>query len=196
MRALSVRMNWCALWPYASVPFAHASMRISFPNFQMFILYTLSMRVRNICVHWACTSETDAFAEHTRQELMRALSTRVRNWFAHFAFVSGINVCTECSPFKTCWAFMSGADEYPERTLQELMCALSMRVRNWCVLWACTSVFTCMININVQIPFPAPPPQKKISSLYFNPKFTYPERLHGVKIIKIRGIKTLTLGHL
>ncbi len=45
--------------PNFSIPFSH---------FQMFILYTLSKRVRNWCVHWACVSVTDAYAEHTRQE--------------------------------------------------------------------------------------------------------------------------------
>jgi len=46
------------------------SMSISFFIFQMFILYTLSMRVRNYCI--ACT-------ELARQELMRQLSILVRD---------------------------------------------------------------------------------------------------------------------
>ncbi len=71
------------------------------------------------------------------------LSMRVRNWWlrrayesgtsVHWAYVSGTNVCKERSPFKTCWACASGIDVYPEHTGQELMRALSIRVRNsWC----------------------------------------------------------------
>jgi hypothetical protein len=36
----------------------------------------------------------------------------------------------------------------------------------------------------------------KVTSLYFRPKVTYPERLYGVKIMKIRMIENLPLGHL
>ncbi len=40
------------------------------------------------------------------------------------------------------------------------------------------------------------PLKTKIISLYFSPKVTYPERLYDVKIMKIRAIRNLTLGHL
>ncbi len=106
------------------------SMSISFPIFLMFILYTLSMRVRNWCVHWACASGTDVYAEHMSQELVRALSIRIRY----------TNACTERIPFKKCWAYAWGTDAYPEHTVQELMRSLSIRVRNWCVSWAYASV--------------------------------------------------------
>ncbi len=115
-------------------------MRISFPIFQMFILCTLSMRVRNWCVHWACASGADACTEHARQELMRTLSIRFRNWWLHWAYALGTNVCTERIPFKKCWAYASGNDVYPEHTGQELMHSLSIWVRNWCVPWAYASV--------------------------------------------------------
>ena len=78
-------------------------------------------------------------AEHTHQELMPTLSIRVRNW------------CV-------CWAYVSGTDAHAERTHQFLMrmlsisvkipnltrafkvqTMLSIRVRNWCVHWACAS---------------------------------------------------------
>jgi hypothetical protein len=36
----------------------------------------------------------------------------------------------------------------------------------------------------------------KVMCLYFSPKVTYPERLYGVKIMKIREIARLTFGHL
>jgi hypothetical protein len=91
-------------------------------------------------MHWACASETDAYAEHTCQELMSALSISVRNWCVHCACASGTNVWTQHRPFKTCWAYASGTNVYPERTSQELMCLLSIRVRNWCAPSAYASV--------------------------------------------------------
>ncbi len=104
------------------------SMRISFPIFQMFILYTLSMRIRKWCAHWACASGTNVYPEHTGQELMPTLSIQVRNWCVHWAYASGTNVCTERIPFKKSWAYASGTDAYPELTGQELMCSLSIRI--------------------------------------------------------------------
>ncbi len=50
---------------------------------------------------------------------------------------------------------------------QELMRALNERVRNWCLA----------------------PPNVKVTRLYFSPKVTDPERLYGVKIMKIRAIE-------
>ncbi len=86
------------------IPYAHA------PTF----MRTLSIRVRNSRACWACASGTDAFAEHMRQELVRALSIRVRvlmpdraqslqnmlsirirNWYAPWAYESGTDACTE-----------------------------------------------------------------------------------------------------
>jgi hypothetical protein len=39
-------------------------------------------------------------------------------------------------------------------------------------------------------------PEIKVTSLYFSPKVTNPERLYGVKIMEIQAIDNLTLGHL
>ncbi len=39
-------------------------------------------------------------------------------------------------------------------------------------------------------------PKIKIISLHFSPEVSYTERLSGVKIMKIRVIENLTLGHL
>ncbi len=75
--------------------------------------------LRPLCARWAYGSGTHAHAERARQELMRALSIRVRNWCVHWAYASGTNACTERSPFKTCWAY----------THKELMRTLSIRVR-------------------------------------------------------------------
>ena len=41
-----------------------------------------------LCARWAYGSGTDAHPEHARQELMRTLSVRVRNWCAPWACVS------------------------------------------------------------------------------------------------------------
>ncbi len=62
------------------------SIHISFPYFQMFIFNTLSIPVRNWCMHWAYTSGTDVCTKHTHQELMHALSIQVRNWCVHWAY--------------------------------------------------------------------------------------------------------------
>jgi hypothetical protein len=80
---------------------------------------------------WAYGSGSHSHAEHARQELMRALSIRVRNWcvHVHWEYVSGSNACLEHSPCKTCWAYTSGTDAYPEHTGQELMQALSACMR-------------------------------------------------------------------
>ncbi len=91
---LSMRVrNWCVHWACASGTDA------STEHARQELMRTLSMRVRNWCVHWACASGTnactvripfkkcwayasgtDAYPEHTGQELMRSLSIRVRNW--------------------------------------------------------------------------------------------------------------------
>ncbi len=90
MRALSMRTrSWCAHWPFASVPYAHAQHAHQFSYFSNVhfvypqharkeLLRTLSMRVRNWCVRWAYESGTDACAEHMSQELVCALGIRVR----------------------------------------------------------------------------------------------------------------------
>ena len=129
---------------------------------------TLSVRVRNWCVHWAyesgtgaCTEHTHQVlmraqsalpsknAEHTHQELMRTLSIRVRNWC----------VCSACASVPDAYAqhahqFLTrmlsisikipNLKEVPtnhaEHTCKELECMLSIRVRNWCACWAYASV--------------------------------------------------------
>ncbi len=125
-----------------------------------------------LCARWAYGSGTYVHAERAHQELMRALSIRVRNWCVHWAYASGTNTCTERSPLKTWWAYASGTDAYPEHTGQELMRALSIRVRNWCARSACA----------LEIKWCLAAPKGKVTSLYFSPKVTYSERLYGVKI--------------
>ena len=60
---------------------------------------------------------------------------------------------------------------------------LNIRIRNWCAPWAYGSGTDAC-------------PEHKVTSLYFSPKVTNPERLYGVKIMKIWAIENLTLGHL
>ncbi len=147
----------------------------------------LTRMLHAFCAGWACGSGTHAHAERARQVLMRALSIRVRNWCVHWAYASGTNVCTERSPFKTCWAkwaYASGTDAYPEHTGQELMRALSIRVRNWCARSTCASeIKWCLAPLKI-----------KVTSLYFSPKVTNPERLYGAKIMKSERPKISDLG--
>ncbi len=70
----------------------------------------------------------------------------------------------------THWAYESGTGACTEHVCQELVRTLSIRVRNWCLHWACVSG----------------------NKFVFKPKVTYPERLYGVKILKIRAIENLT----
>ncbi len=53
---------------------------------------TPSIRVRNLRSRWACASETDAFTEHTSQDLVRALSIRI----------SSLRVCSACASETKC----------------------------------------------------------------------------------------------
>ncbi len=146
-------------------------------------MHTLSIRVRNWCLLWAFGSGTDACAEQTSQELIRALSAHMK--FEKVPAKHAKHTCQELMSTYT-WANVIGTDAYAEHTPKELMRALSVRVRNWWVSSACASEIKCRLD----------PPKIKIISLYFSPKITYPERLYGVKIMKIRVIKNLTLGHL
>ncbi len=119
-------------------------MRISFPIFQMFILYSIHlyrMHVRNWCVHWACVSGTDTYAEQTCQDLMRVRSIQARNWCIHWANASILRCAQSAVPSKHAGSYALGTDTYPEHTGQELMHWLSKCVRNWCVPWAYESVY-------------------------------------------------------
>ncbi len=142
------------------------SMHISFPIFQISFyipsacapetdanaelicmerMRALSLRDRNWCVQWACTSGTNACTEHSpfktcwaymHQELMHTLNIQ-----------SGTDVP---------WAFTSGTGSCPEHTHHFLRHVLSisvkitkfekilskilrMRGRNWCMHWTCVS---------------------------------------------------------
>jgi hypothetical protein len=44
---------------------------------QMFSLYTISIHIRNWCMHWVCVSGTDDCSEHT-----------IRSWCVRWAFAS------------------------------------------------------------------------------------------------------------
>ncbi len=72
-----------------------------------------------------------------------------------------------------------GTHVHAESARQELVRALSIRA-------ACT----------LEIELCLGPPKIKITSLYFSRKVTNPERLYGVKIMKIRAFENLTLGPL
>jgi hypothetical protein len=86
------------------------------------------MCVKNWCVHcWAYESGTNAYTEHSRQELICALSAVLSKHAEH-----------------TCQEHYA----YPEHTGQELMHILSIRVRNYSVHWA--QSFQNMLSIRVR----------------------------------------------
>jgi hypothetical protein len=62
------------------------------------------------------------------------------------------------------------------------MCALSLHVRNKCACSTWASEIKWCLSL----------PKIKIKSFYLSPKVTYPERLYGVKIMKIQ----LKISHL
>ncbi len=99
--------SWYTPWALHQFLMPMISMYISFPIFQMFILYmySLSKEVRTWCKRWAYASRNDACTDHKCQELVRDWIP-IRNW---------------CIP----WVCISG-----------IMHSLSICVRNWCVPWA------------------------------------------------------------
>ncbi len=128
MRALSVRIrNWCAPWPYASVPYAHSQHVHQFSRFSNVDFVYPQQRVRNWCVHWACASETDAYTEQTCQEPIRALSI----------YASGTGTCTEHMRQELMRA-LNGVNAVwnLKRSLPNV---LRIRVKSWCVPWAVAS---------------------------------------------------------
>jgi len=129
----------CARWAYGSGTDAHPehmhqlltrmlSMRISFRIFQMFILYTLSMRIRNWCVHWACASGADACTEHARKELMRMLSICISSWpvCSGYASVPGAYAQHFLKGMRSVYTLVS--DAYAQCTHQFLTRMLSVRI--------------------------------------------------------------------
>ncbi len=137
------------------------------------LMRTLSIRVRNWCACWAYASRTDAHAEHMLQFFTRMLSIRIKNPNFKRAFIP-------------CWAYASGTDAWTEHVRKELMRMLSIRISSLSVCSACAS----------ETKWGLAPKKIKIISQYFNHKVIYPERLYGVKIMKIGAIENLTLGHL
>jgi hypothetical protein len=94
----------------------------------------LTRMLQPLCARWAYGSGTDAHPEPARQELIRTLSLRVRNWFAPWAYASVPDAHAQhAHQFSY---FLNVHFVYPQHARKELMRALSMRVRNWCVRWA------------------------------------------------------------
>ncbi len=67
---------------------------------------------------------------------------------------------------------------HAECVRQELMRALSIRA-------------ACALEIELCLA----PPKIKVTRLNFSRKVTKPERIYGVKFMKIRAFENLTLGH-
>jgi hypothetical protein len=146
MCALNICLrNWCMRWAYmleTGVRFKHMCQEL--------------MRALNACMKFE--KVPSKHADHTSQELMRTLSVCIRNWYVHWSYTSGTDVYPEHmhqflthllsigvkfqiwkGPFNTYWAYPKVTDTSTECTLQELMCALSVRIRNWCVHSSCAS---------------------------------------------------------
>ncbi len=107
----------------------------------------VSIWIRNWCVHWAyasgtnaCTehspfkicrayaSGTDTYPVHTGQELMRTLSTRVKNWCVPWAYAS-VSFAYAQHKRKN-----SKFEKVPSKHAEH-----ACNVRNWCARSACPS---------------------------------------------------------
>ncbi len=98
--------------------------------FVMFaVLVTLKL-LKNLTSLRAC-SDLYAHAEHTGQDLLRALSMRIRNWCPPWPYAS-----VSYAHAQHVHQFSNFSDVhfvYPQHARKELMCALNMRLRNWCI---------------------------------------------------------------
>ncbi len=122
--------------------------------------------LRLLWARWAYGSETHVQAEGARQD-----------WCESWAYKSGTGACTEQ------WAYSSGTNAFAEGSPFK-------------TYWAYTSGTDSYPERTGQKLMRARSPKTKLTGFYFSPKVTNPERLYCVKIMKIRAIENLTLGHL
>ncbi len=131
--------------------------------------------------------------DSTFKELMRALSVHVGNWDGICkSFMEPRNRSLTGGPVQQHYL------SYRPATLHSLAESIlrnrflgSINVYKyglWCTRSACASEIIWRLT----------PPKIKITSSYFIPKVTYPQKdcIYGVKLMKIRAIENLTLGHL
>jgi hypothetical protein len=176
-------------------------LKIFFANFQILgplgcqgwvVIPQNVKKVKITAPYWANTTGSDEYPEHTGQELMYSLSIHIRNWCEPWAYAVVSYVHAK---------HMHKNSKF-EKGLQNI---LTMRVRNWCMHLACMSGTDACTRIHFrnwapsawawEIKWCLAPPKIKASSLYFSPKVTKTERLYGVKILKIRAMENLPLGH-
>ncbi len=86
------------------------------------------MRPRN---SWAYGSGIDAHTERACQKLMRTLTICI-SFLRACASVFVFFKCSFCILSACAW----GTDACTDHAHQELMCKLSITIRNWCVRWA------------------------------------------------------------
>ncbi len=91
-------------------------------NFLKFFILNVLKKLLKIFTSFCVCSGLYAYAEHTRQELMRMLSICIS--FPIFQRTYVIEVPTN----------------HAEHTRKELVCMLSIHVRKWCACWAYASV--------------------------------------------------------
>ncbi len=124
MRTLSIRLSFLRACSASASVFLFFKCSFCIPwAYAWGLMRALSRRVRNWCVHWAYTSGTDVCTEHTRKD-----------WCVYWAYASGTDAYTvSVNPHQEqmrAQTYASGTDAFTEHTHQELMRALSIRVRN------------------------------------------------------------------
>ncbi len=100
----------------------------------------LSKWVRNWCLQWAMEhmrqgtnrAQSAVPLKNAHQELVRTLSIRVRNWREHWAYASVSYAYAQHK--RKNFKFKKVPSKHAEHARKELMRAVSVGVRNWCVL--------------------------------------------------------------
>ncbi len=103
------------------------------------LMRTLIILISFSCMHVQHADQFSKFSnvhfvypQHSREELMHALSLRLRNWCVRWAYASGADECMEHRSPKLVRALSAVPSKHADHTRQKPMCALSMHIRNWC----------------------------------------------------------------
>ena len=136
----------------------------------------ICMRIRNWCVCSGCAIVPDPYAQRAHKDR----SMRVRN-----------------SIFSTIFKVPKTAKILKNRYWHKHMVSKASQKKFFLVQTQQKSLLKIRLSIRVR-KFAAQNEPLNIffKAFYFNPKVALPWRLNGVKIMKIRAIENLTLGHL
>jgi hypothetical protein len=105
----------------------------------IFVIFAVlgTLKLLKILTSLRACSDLYAHAELTGQDLMRALSMRIRDWCPPWPYASVSYAHTQhVHQFSN---FSDVYFVYPKHARKELMRALSMRLRNWCIRWSYAS---------------------------------------------------------